>query len=183
MSQTSSHQILTIHCQIITFYPFFVEIRRYTHPPFLPCQIGGAVVIMSGVFLVLAPTMMAPPTPGGTSDVPLFNMIFLASVVPQALSSVYKVGTLVFNSRCKFHPHAESPLFTDYLLTMFKSKLLTRRREHSPHHTHTHLLPPQEIAFADNDIDVNYLQSWVAVFQVRGRGISVSNSKVDPIHR
>ena len=48
----------------------------------------GALVILGGVVVVLVPKFMHPSA--GESDKPVFNSIYLISVVPMALSSVYK---------------------------------------------------------------------------------------------
>ncbi len=49
---------------------------------------AGALVILGGVVVVLVPKFLHPSA--GESDKPVFNSIYLISVVPMALSSVYK---------------------------------------------------------------------------------------------
>lgn len=75
-------------------------------------QYLGATVILTGVLFVLVPKALDPSASSGENNLFLFNMIFLMSDLPQAMSSVYK-----------------------------------------------------EIAFTE-DLDVNYLQAWVALWQV-----------------
>lgn len=78
-------------------------------------QVFGALVIMIGVVVVILPKFLYPstdPTESTTPDKPIFNIIFLLSVLPMAFSTIYK-----------------------------------------------------EIAFNDIELDVNYLQYWVAVWQ------------------
>ena len=48
----------------------------------------GAFVIMCGVLAVIAPQLLSSANTGG--DEPLFNFIFVLSVVPSAFSSIYK---------------------------------------------------------------------------------------------
>ena len=95
------------------------------HHRFLKREYAGSLIIMCGIFTVLLPQLF-PSEPsfsserdsGGdigqddNSDLPLFNFLFLLSVVPSALSSLYK-----------------------------------------------------EMAFLDSDIDSNYLQAWVSLWQ------------------
>jgi drug/metabolite transporter (DMT)-like permease len=75
-------------------------------------QYIGATTIITGVVVVILPTVINKSS-DDTSDSPLFNLLFLLSTLPQAMSGVYK-----------------------------------------------------EIAFNDADIDVNYLQAWVAISQL-----------------
>ena len=95
------------------------------HQRFLSTQYIGSVVIMLGIGAVLLPQLFpswslftSEHDSGGevgqddNSDLPLFNFLFLLSVIPSALSSIYK-----------------------------------------------------ELAFVDADIDANYLQSWVSLWQ------------------
>jgi drug/metabolite transporter (DMT)-like permease len=56
-------------------------------------QVIGALVIMGGVITVLLPKFLDNNAPSG-EDRPLFNIIFLLSVIPMALSSIYKVCVL-----------------------------------------------------------------------------------------
>lgn len=62
-------------------------------------QIIGATVIMLGIGVVLLPQLLSSIFGDGdddrdsaenTKDIPLFNLLFLLSVVPMALSSIYK---------------------------------------------------------------------------------------------
>ena len=95
------------------------------HQRYLATQYVGALVILLGIGTVLLPQLFPSWTflegerdSGGdvgqddNSDLPLFNFLFLLSVIPSALSSIYK-----------------------------------------------------ELAFVDADIDANYLQSWVSLWQ------------------
>ena len=88
---------------------YFILKTRYK-----PFQIIGASVIIGGVLTVILPKFLHPDASdnGGTPDKPLFNIIFLISMLPMAFSTIYK-----------------------------------------------------EIAFNDIELDVNYLQYWVAVCQ------------------
>ena len=92
---------------------------------FVRTEYIGSFIIMLGIATVLLPQMFPSYTAfsseqdsGGdigqddNSDLPLFNFLFLLSVVPGALSSIYK-----------------------------------------------------ELAFVDADIDANYLQAWVSLWQ------------------
>ena len=92
---------------------------------FVRTEYLGSAVIMLGIATVLLPQMFpsygafsGEQDSGGevgeddNSDLPLFNFLFLLSVVPGALSSIYK-----------------------------------------------------ELAFVDADIDANYLQAWVSLWQ------------------
>ena len=92
---------------------------------FVRTEYAGSFIIMLGITTVLLPQMFPSYTAfsseqdsGGdigqddNSDLPLFNFLFLLSVVPGALSSIYK-----------------------------------------------------ELAFVDADIDANYLQAWVSLWQ------------------
>ncbi len=95
------------------------------HHQFRKREYTGSVIIMCGIVTVLLPQIF-PSSPGfsgerdsggdigqdDNSDLPLFNFLFLLSVVPSALSSIYK-----------------------------------------------------ELAFLDSDIDSNYLQAWVSLWQ------------------
>lgn len=74
-------------------------------------QIAGAFTIILGVAVVLMPNFLAGGA-AGSSDQPIFNIIFLCSVVPAAVSAIYK-----------------------------------------------------EFLFSKVDIDINYLQAWVSVWQ------------------
>ena len=95
------------------------------HQRFASTQYLGSAVIMAGIGVVLLPelfpswsSLASERDSGGevgendNSDLPLFNFLFLLSVIPSALSSIYK-----------------------------------------------------ELAFSDADIDANYLQSWVSLWQ------------------
>eukprot|EP00455_Lapot_gusevi_P035260 TRINITY_DN3903_c0_g1_i1.p1 TRINITY_DN3903_c0_g1~~TRINITY_DN3903_c0_g1_i1.p1 ORF type:complete len:449 (-),score=155.54 TRINITY_DN3903_c0_g1_i1:314-1660(-) len=76
-------------------------------------QMIGACIILGGVAFVLVPDFLNKSSKDDTQNDPIFNIIFLMSVVPQALSSIYK-----------------------------------------------------QLAFNDVDLEVNYLQYWVALWQL-----------------
>jgi drug/metabolite transporter (DMT)-like permease len=109
---------------VTMFLSYFILKQR-----FRVLQYIGASVIMAGIGVVLYPQLKTTfvhnnaesstdiQAGGGeeaqpAADIPLFNFLFMLSVVPGALSSIYK-----------------------------------------------------ELAFADADVDANYLQYWVAIWQ------------------
>lgn len=53
-------------------------------------QCIGALVIMSGVFVVLSPKFFSASSVSGGTDLLIFNVIFFLANIPQSLSSVYK---------------------------------------------------------------------------------------------
>ena len=59
-------------------------------------QVLGALIIMGGVVVVLLPKFIGHQASPSDQDRPLFNIIFLLSVVPMALSSIYKVCKFIY---------------------------------------------------------------------------------------
>jgi hypothetical protein len=103
---------------VTMFLSYFILKQRFRWLQYI-----GASIIMGGIGVVLFPQLQktfgtGPQASTGTqpaqpeADIPLFNFLFMLSVVPGALSSIYK-----------------------------------------------------ELAFADADVDANYLQFWVATWQ------------------
>ncbi|KAA8494774.1 Crt-like 1 [Porphyridium purpureum] len=64
----------------------------FLHTRYEWMQYCGALVILSGVFVVLSPKLFGPPDSGVEmgSDLVLFNIIFFLSCIPNSLSNVYK---------------------------------------------------------------------------------------------
>lgn len=150
---SGSFQALLVNCVIpFTMVLSVLILRTRYHKT----QYAGAAVILAGVAVVLVPAMVN----GNNSDNnALFNIIFLLSTVPQAVSSIYKVRRAATGSSDDERNRITLALqFCFLFCSVHIILLLVCLFVFS-------LAIYKELAFGSIELDVNLMQLGVAIFQ------------------